>query len=97
MKKLINFIIILILVFYVIVCVTVLPSAIKSERELVKKVDDIEQQIQNIQDNYVSYDDLQPVLDELYDLDQRLLPVEDDVKYYREVWREYFGIEVEKE
>jgi hypothetical protein len=63
--------------------------------ELKESISSIKSQLQDIQDNYVSYDDLQPVLDELYDLDQRLIPVEDDVKYYREIWREYFGMEVE--
>ena len=54
----------------------------------------LQQEIQDIQNNYISTDDLQPVLDEMYDLDQRLIPVEEDVQFYKAIWSDYFGMEV---
>jgi superfamily II RNA helicase len=55
------------------------------------------QELQTIQDNYVSHDNIQPLMETLTEYRDRLEWVEDDQKFYKTIWREYFGMEVDGE
>jgi regulator of replication initiation timing len=103
MKKLINILSTLILVSYIVACIVIFPPVIKAERELFKKVDcmeeriaSIESQIQNIQNNYISYDDLQPVLTLFDDYQLEVDEIRNNLNDFNGLWQQMFDYKAPK-
>lgn len=84
-----------------ILCSYVIADRLNTQDE---RIAALQEEVQDIRDNYVSMEAVQPGFDEIsadieklqddiYNLDQRLIPVEDNQAFYKEVWKDYFGLE----
>lgn len=100
MKKLINILAVTILTMAILSYIFVLIPAIKSERELLKKVDDIEsrvtfleKQVQDLQVNSVSFEALQPVLTDFEEYQLEVDEIRNNVNDFNSLWRQLFGYE----
>lgn len=100
MKKLINLLMIVLLIFWVYVCFVVLFPVIQTGKDLIKKVDAlessvafIESQLQDIQDNYISHDDIQPMTDLFDDYQLEVDSIRNNINDWNSLWNQLFGYE----
>jgi predicted RNA-binding protein with EMAP domain len=60
------------------------------------KIKSIESQIQNIQNNYVSYDDIQPVLDDFTEYQEEVDEIRNNLNDFNQLWNQLFDYEQEQ-
>lgn len=63
---------------------------------LSSRITSIESQLQTIQDNYISYDDLQPVLDEFVEYQEEVDEIRNNLNDFNGLWDQLFNYEQEQ-
>lgn len=103
MKKSTIYLLIAIFIIYLCHFFVILLPVINSERQLIINVNDIqdrvayvEKQVQDIQDNYVSFEALQPVLTDIEDYQMEVDRIRNNLNDFNNLWAQMFGYEQEQ-